>query len=444
MENQAAELKEKVRQQFETGPYPRIPLEYSPKDDLNFLFNHSMVTAYYLKYQKVVETEGKIILDAGCGSGYKALALAEANPGAKIIGIDISEKSVELARTRLQQYGFENAEFYAMSIEDLPSLGMQFDYINNDEVLYLLTNPVIGLKAMKAVLKPEGIIRSNLHSDLQRTYFFRSQQVFKLMGLMDENPREMEIDLVRDTFQALKDDVILKARTWNSVQERTEEWFLANYLLQNDKGFTIPEMFSALRAADLEFLTMVNWQRWDLMQLFKEPDNLPVFLGISLPEISVEQRLHLYELLHPVNRLLDFWCTQPQPTNSVVPVAEWTPSDWQGARVHLHPLLRIPQIKEELIECITKYRPFEISRYIAASPTAAVWVDSRIAACLLPLWEGVQPFTSLVERWCKIESVHPVTLETVSDEVAIATVERFLKTLEPFLYVLLEPSARSC
>lgn len=442
MDSQAAELREKVRQQFETGPYPRIPLEYSPKNDFNVLFNHSMVTPYYLKYQKVVETEGKIILDAGCGSGYKALALAEANPGAKIIGIDISEKSVELARTRLQYYGFENAEFYTMSIEDLPSLGMQFDYINNDEVLYLLNDPVIGLKAMKAVLKPDGIIRSNLHSALQRTYFFRSQQVFKLMGLMDENPREMEIDLVRDTFQALKDEVVLKARTWNSVQEKNEEWFLANYLLQNDKGYTIPELFAALRAADLEFLTMVNWQRWDLMQLFKEPDNLPVFLGISLPEISVEQRLHLYELLYPVNRLLDFWCTHPQPTNSsVVPVADWTPSDWEGARVHLHPQLRIPQIKQELIESITKYKPFEISRYIGTSPTATIWVDSRIAACLLPLWEGVQPFTSLVERWRKIESVHPITLETMSDQVAFATIQGFLKTLEPFLYVLLEQSA---
>lgn len=442
MDSQAAELREKVRQQFETGPYPRIPLEYSPKNDFNVLFNHSMVTPYYLKYQKVVETEGKFILDAGCGSGYNALALAEANPGAKIIGIDISEKSVELARTRLQYHGFENAEFYTMSIEDLPSLGMQFDYINNDEVLYLLNDPVSGLKAMKAVIKPDGIIRSNLHSALQRTYFFRSQQVFKLMGLMDENPREMEIDLVRDTFQALKDEVVLKARTWNATQEQNEEWFLANYLLQNDKGYTIPELFAALRAADLEFLTMVNWQRWDLMQLFKEPDNLPVFLGISLPEISVEQRLHLYELLYPVNRLLDFWCTHPQPTNSsVVPVAEWTPSDWQGARVHLHPQLRIPPIKQELIECITKYKPFEISRYIGTSPTTTIWVDSRIAACLLPLWEGVQPFTSLVERWHKIELVHPVTLETMSDQVAFATIQDFLKTLEPFLYVLLEQSA---
>ena len=40
-----------------------------------------MVTPYYLRNQKVIETKEKIILDAGCGSGYTSLVLAEANPG---------------------------------------------------------------------------------------------------------------------------------------------------------------------------------------------------------------------------------------------------------------------------------------------------------------------------------------------------------------------------
>jgi len=49
-----------------------------------------------------------------------------------------------------------------------------------------------------------------------------------------------------------------------------------NYLLQGDKGFTITELFAALKAADLEFISMVNWRQWDLMDLFKEkdPENL--------------------------------------------------------------------------------------------------------------------------------------------------------------------------
>jgi methylase of polypeptide subunit release factors len=106
------EISEKIRQQFDTGPYPRIPLEKSPKNDAIALYIHSLVNAYYLRNQKVISTEGKLILDAGCGSGYKSLILAEANPGAKIVGVDISANSIELAKQRLQYHGFDNAQFH--------------------------------------------------------------------------------------------------------------------------------------------------------------------------------------------------------------------------------------------------------------------------------------------------------------------------------------------
>ncbi len=440
MDNRAAEIQEKIRQQFDTAPYPRDPLDASPKDDANFLFIHNLATSYYLRNQKVIATEGKVILDAGCGSGYKALALAEANPGAKIVGIDLSEESVKLARQRLPYHGFNNAEFRAISVEKLPELGLQFDYINCDEVLYLLPDIVLGLQAMKSVLKPDGIIRANLHSSLQRTYFYRAQAVFKIMGLMDAPPDKLEIELVRETMQALRNEVIVKQKTWTPLDDREDERVLSNHLLLGDKGTTIPQLFSALNAADLEFIDMVNWRRWELMDLFKNPDDLPAFLGMSLPEISVEERLRLFELLHPIHRLLDFWCGHPDRAIPFVPVAEWENADWQGARVHLHPQLRTPQVKDDLIECIRKHKPFEISAYIPLPTTVPILIDSSIAACLLPLWEGAQPFSALVERWLAVRPLDLATLEPASEQRAFDEVKELLSRLETFLYVLLERS----
>jgi len=75
---------DKIRQQFDYGPYPRTPLEQSAKVDSDELFLHNLVTAYYLHHRQVTQPQGKVILDAGCGSGYHALILAEANPGAHI------------------------------------------------------------------------------------------------------------------------------------------------------------------------------------------------------------------------------------------------------------------------------------------------------------------------------------------------------------------------
>ncbi|KOR36866.1 SAM-dependent methyltransferase [Planktothricoides sp. SR001] len=438
MENQNPESLEKIRQQFDTGPYPRTPLETSCKNNYNLLYYHNYATPFYLRNQKVIDTKDKIILDAGCGSGYKALALAEANPNAKIVGIDISPKSVELAKARLEYHGFNDAEFHVLSIEELPSLEMQFDYINCDEVLYLLPEPAIGLRAMKAVLKPAGIIRANLHSSLHRVYYYRSQEMFKMMGLMDDNPGEMEISIVRDMMQALKDNVQLKAITWKDNQQDKPEFFLANYLLQEDKGYTITEMFSAIQTADLEFISMVNWRHWELMDLFEDGEDLPVFLAMSLPELSVEERLHLFELLHPIHRLLDFWCGHPNAASSFVPVNKWQEAEIRSARVHLHPQLRNPQLKDHLIACVTDQQSFEISRDVKGSAMNPVMIGSHLAACLLPLWDEPQSVTALEERWLQIRPVDPITLTPISPQKAFEEIKELLTHLEVFLYVLLE------
>ncbi len=439
MDEQAAELLEKIRQQFDFGPYPRIPVDRSPKDDVAALYFHDLVTSYYLRNKKVINTEGKVILDAGCGTGYKALVLAEANPGATIVGIDISEQSLNLARQRFEYHKVKNGEFHLLSIYELPSLGLEFDYINCDELLYLFPDPALALKAMKSVLKPDGIIRSNLHSSLQRFNYFRVQEVFQMMGLMDGNPEDMEIDIALETMKALKDAVDLKAKTWHPSYEgeNGKQTVLMNYLFQGDKGYSIPDLFAALSAADLEFISMVNWRQWRLMDLFKEPDNLPVFLSISLPEISVEQQLHLFELLHPIHRLLDFWCGHPHRSQPFVPLAEWVASDWLNAKGHLHPQLKTPAVQEEVIKQTARLNPFEISKYLPVTGEQTL-LDSSIAAYLLPLWEDAQSIPSLVERWQKLRPVNSVTLKPTTESEAFETVSSTLMGLERSGYVLLE------
>ncbi|GAB4188570.1 MAG: class I SAM-dependent methyltransferase [Coleofasciculaceae cyanobacterium] len=437
MDKNNPELLEKIRQQFNTGPYPRTAIEKSPKEEPDLFYIHNLVTSFYLRNKKIPDTQDKLILDVGCGTGYKSLALAQANPGARIFSVDISESSIEIAKKRLQYHGFDNVEFHVLSLQDLPKLNIKFDYINCDELLYLLPEPAIGLQAMKSVLKSEGIIRANLHSSRQREAYYRAQELFKMMGLMDDNPREQEIEMVRETMQALKDGVGLKVNTWEPRREDDEQWYLMNYLLQGDRGFTVPELFSALRASELEFISMVNWRQWNLMDLFKTPDNLPVFLGLALPDASLEEQLHLFELLHPVHRLLDFWCGHPDLAHSFVPVAEWTFSDWQKAKIALHPQLRTADVKTELLRCITQLQPFEISKYLPIAGQSSL-IDSTIAACLLPLWESAQQMPSLVARWQQLRPVNPFTLVPTSPEDAFEVLKQALIGLEDWGYVLVE------
>lgn len=95
---------------------------------------------------KKITSHNKLILDAGCGSGWITLALAQANPDAKIVCIDLSLNSLKVAEERLKFHGFDNIKYHQLAIKSVTELDYQFDYINCDNVLYFANNPVNTLK----------------------------------------------------------------------------------------------------------------------------------------------------------------------------------------------------------------------------------------------------------------------------------------------------------
>jgi len=436
------DLRDRIRQQFDHCPYPSAPLEISHARNPNLLYIHNLVTPFYQRYQRVVDTAGKLILDAGCGTGLKALALAQANPGARIIGIDISAESIEFAAKRLQYHGCDNCEFHALSIEDLPQQDWRFDYINCDEVLYLLPDPLAGLQAMRAALKPEGILRANLHSLYGRNYTLRLQETFAMLGLFRENPGDEAVQVVRETMEALRDEVLVKQVSWRpkvlggDADER--ENILANALLVGDKGYTVPQFFAFLRAADLEFIGSVSPHKWNARKLFKEPDNLPVIWGLALSEATDEELLTLHELLHPVNRLIDLWCGCAGQAPPRSPLDDWTPAEWQQATVHLHPQLVTAEVRAAVQESITKLHPLELHRFLNCTGEARL-VDSTVVACLLwPLLAAPQPLTALSERWQQVRPLDPLALTPSPSEQSAVMLRDTILGLEASGYLLVE------
>ncbi|MBT4651705.1 class I SAM-dependent methyltransferase [Candidatus Woesearchaeota archaeon] len=88
--------------------------------------------------------QGKEVLDAGCGAGYFTRVLAEQNPK-KIIGADVSEKMIALARR-----DSSNIEFFVSNVFDL-DLGKQFDVVTSTYLLnYSETEQELG--AMCSIL----------------------------------------------------------------------------------------------------------------------------------------------------------------------------------------------------------------------------------------------------------------------------------------------------
>ena len=100
---------------------------------------------------------GDAVLDAGCGRGETALAIART--GAEVAGIDYSEAAVELTKEMLAEIQ-PDADIRSGSVTDLPWPDDSFDRIQFSDVIEHLDPPqtVPALAEFRRVLKPGGFL----------------------------------------------------------------------------------------------------------------------------------------------------------------------------------------------------------------------------------------------------------------------------------------------
>jgi SAM-dependent methyltransferase len=109
----------------------------------------------YYKQWLVDHCRGKVVLDFGCGDGEYSLFLAQSGV-AKVIGVDISDISVDNTRRRLAEAGLaDRGEFRVMDCEALEFPDGMFDVVCEAGVLHHL-NLEKAASEMARVVKPEG------------------------------------------------------------------------------------------------------------------------------------------------------------------------------------------------------------------------------------------------------------------------------------------------
>ena len=74
-------------------------------------------------------TEGKKILEIGCGSGIVSLSAAAASPKNDVLGVDINPSAVECAKANAKRNGVGNAKFAQSNLFSAIAPPSQFDVI---------------------------------------------------------------------------------------------------------------------------------------------------------------------------------------------------------------------------------------------------------------------------------------------------------------------------
>jgi len=118
------------------------------------LFYRKLLAGYY----RHLISAGASVLEIGCGGGH----LLELLPNQKVVGVDISEKQITAARTRVG-----HGEFHVMAGEDL-ALDRKFDFIILSETLNFAADVQQILERMHGVSHPGTRLLLNFHSGLWR------------------------------------------------------------------------------------------------------------------------------------------------------------------------------------------------------------------------------------------------------------------------------------
>lgn len=101
---------------------------------------------------RFVPSAGRVI-DFGCGAGVIALALAQA--GYQVKGLDISADMIVAAKARAEQSKL-SVDFSVGDTQTFASLGSEFDAVVSSSVLEYLPDPVHALVEMARRLRPGG------------------------------------------------------------------------------------------------------------------------------------------------------------------------------------------------------------------------------------------------------------------------------------------------
>lgn len=189
------------------------------------------------------------ILVAGCGTS-QAAKHALRQPTANIVGIDFSVTSIHHTLQLKHNYNLENLEVHQLPIEHANELGRSFDKIICTGVLHHLPDPSAGLRALREVLEPDGVMHLMIYAVYGRAGVYMLQKYARLLGVGDT---DKEINDFANTLMALPQNHPLAQLLGGSPDFRTRAGLADALLNPQDRAYTVPQLFHLISEAGLQF-----------------------------------------------------------------------------------------------------------------------------------------------------------------------------------------------
>ena len=188
-------------------------------------------------------------LVAGCGTGQHAVTLATRFSGLDVTAIDLSNTSLAYAQRLANLHKATNIQFLRCDILDVGALDRRFDLIESVGVLHHMEDPVAGLRALLSVLRPGGILKIGLYSELAREDVNHVRTLLPAtLKLSDDDVRALRHALLC-SLQKGERSSLYEIRDFYTLSECRDLLFHPQ-----EHQFTLDTLKLLLKELDLEFL----------------------------------------------------------------------------------------------------------------------------------------------------------------------------------------------
>ena len=230
------------------------------------------------------------ILVAGCGTSQAAI-LAYNNPQATVVGIDLSNTSLEYTTALKNKHAIANLELHKLDLHDVASLGKTFDLIYSTGVLHHLPHPQRGLESLRDVRADDGVMCLMLYGKYLRAGVYWIQEALSRMGIQQTKEG---VAFTRTLIGALPSWHAAQAYIQSAAPDLVYDGGLVDTFLHNqDRAYAVPEILELIAASNLSF------QSWSDNLLYYPDGLIPADHALyhKLAPLPDEQQWAVVELV---------------------------------------------------------------------------------------------------------------------------------------------------
>jgi len=230
-------------------------------------------------------SDKEVVLDAGCGPGYKSAMFAELSPETLVIGMDFSE-AIYIAKDKYKH--LDNLFFIKGDIADTHLRPDSIDYVSCDQVLHHTSNPPATFEHLTSITKKGGdfatyvYAKKALSRELLDDYFrnhasdYSNEELWEMSRQLTElgkrlSELKIEVDIPAVPLLGIKGGKqdLQRFIHWDFMKCFWNEQAGWDYSVTTNFDWYSPT--NAFRYSETEFRTMINNNHLDIIHFHAEP-----------------------------------------------------------------------------------------------------------------------------------------------------------------------------